>query len=48
MLESVVVPINLYDTLTFILSTKDEVISNVEIKDNNILKRLIFLKKHII
>lgn len=45
MLESIVIPINLYDTLTFILSTKDEVISNVEIKDNNILKAINLFKE---
>lgn len=45
MLESVVIPINLYDTLTFFLSDKDEVISNVEIKNNNILKTIKLFKE---
>lgn len=45
MLESIVVPINLYDTLTFFLSDKDEVISNVYIEDNNILKTIRLFKE---
>ena len=45
MLESIVVPINLYDTLTFFLGDEDEVISNVEIKDNNILKTIKLFKE---
>ncbi|MDD2259504.1 MAG: 16S rRNA (adenine(1518)-N(6)/adenine(1519)-N(6))-dimethyltransferase RsmA [Acholeplasmataceae bacterium] len=35
-LESIVVPINLYDTLLFELADKDEVVSNIEIENNNI------------
>ncbi|MDD2574919.1 MAG: 16S rRNA (adenine(1518)-N(6)/adenine(1519)-N(6))-dimethyltransferase RsmA [Acholeplasmataceae bacterium] len=35
-LESIVVPINVYDTLLFELSEKDEVVSNIEIMNNNI------------
>ncbi len=45
MLESIVIPIDLYDTLTFSLSDKDEVFSNVEIKDNNILKTIKLFKE---
>ncbi len=45
LLESVVIPIDLHDTLTFSLSDKDEVISSVDIKDNNILKAIALFKQ---
>ena len=45
LLESVVIPIDLHDTLTFSLSHQDEVISNVSIKDNNILKAIHLFKQ---
>lgn len=44
-LESIIIPINIYDTLKFVESTKDEVISNVYIKDNNIYKALKLFKE---
>lgn len=45
LLESIMVPINIYDTLTFELSDKDEVISNVYIKDNNVYKAVRLFKE---
>lgn len=45
LLESLVIPINLYDTLTFFKSEKDEVISNVFIEDNNIYKAINLFKE---
>lgn len=44
-LESVVVPINLFDTLVFELATKDEVVSNVLIENNNIYKAITLFKE---
>lgn len=44
-LESFVVPINLYDTLVFELATKDEVVSNVLIENNNIYKAITLFKE---
>lgn len=47
LLESIVVPIDLYDTLTFEKSTIDEVVSNVSIKNNNIYAAIkIFKNKY--
>lgn len=45
LLESIVIPIDLFDTLKFEKATKDEVVSNVEIKNNNIYLALNLFKK---
>lgn len=45
LLESIVIPIDIYDELTFMLSDKDEVVSNVDIKENNILKTIQYFKE---
>lgn len=45
LLESIVVPIDLHDTLIFEKSNTDEVISNVNIKNNNIYKAINLFKK---
>lgn len=45
LLESIVVPINLFDTLTFVPSNKDEVISNIEIPNNNIYQAIDLFKQ---
>lgn len=45
MLESIVIPIDLYDTLKFEKSDKDIVISNVEIEDNNIYEAIKLFKE---
>ena len=44
-LESFIVPINIYDTLTFSLSDEDQVVCNIDIKDNNILKAIKLFKE---
>lgn len=44
LLESIVVPINIYDTLIFERSTTDEVVSNINIKDNNIYEAIDLFK----
>ena len=48
LLESIVVPIDLHDTLIFEKSNTDEVISNVNIKNNNIYKAINLFKNNII
>lgn len=45
MLESIVVPVNIYDTLKFEKHDEDIVLSNVEIKDNNIYKAIALFKE---
>lgn len=45
LLESVVVPINIFDTLTFTKSDTDIVISNVQIKNNNIYEAIKLFKE---
>lgn len=44
-LESIVVPVNIYDTLKFEKHHEDIVISNIEIKDNNIYKAIKIFKE---
>ncbi len=45
LLESIVIPIDLHDTLSFEKSAQDEVIGNIEIKDNNIYQAIELFKK---
>lgn len=45
LLESIMVPVSIYDTLTFELSDKDEVISNVPIRNNNVYKAIDLFKE---
>lgn len=45
LLESIVVPVNLYDTLKFKKHPFDLVVSNVEIKDNNIYQAIKLFKE---
>lgn len=45
MLESIVVPINIYDELKFELAKQDQVISNVIIENNNIYDAIDLFKK---
>lgn len=45
LLESIVIPINVYDTLKFEESDIDIVVSNVEIKDNNIYQAINLFKE---
>lgn len=45
LLESVVVPVDIFDVLRFEKASKDEVISNVYIKDNNIYQAIKLFKE---
>lgn len=45
LLESIITPIDIYDTLTFEISNKDELISNVNIKNNNIYEAINLFKE---
>ncbi|MBP5444741.1 MAG: 4-(cytidine 5'-diphospho)-2-C-methyl-D-erythritol kinase [Acholeplasmatales bacterium] len=44
-LESLMVPIDLFDELEFMDSSKDEIISNIDIKDNIMFKAINYLKE---
>lgn len=46
LLESIVCPIDLFDNLKFEISEKDEIISNVEIENNNIFKAINLFKEY--
>lgn len=45
LLESIVVPLDLHDTLTFLKSDKDEVVSNISIENNAIYKAIQLFKE---
>lgn len=44
-LESLMVPIDLFDELEFMDSSKDEIISNIDIKDNIMFRAINYLKE---
>lgn len=46
LLESVVCPIDLYDILKFEISEKDEIVSNIQIENNNIFKAISLFKEY--
>ena len=46
-LRSLMIPIEFYDTLEFFISEEDQVISNVEIENNAILKTISYMRSQI-